>query len=808
MKDITERKELLEKALIMKRNVRFCLMQGEKQGIIGRGRDAYGTPVLSEGEILVPTAPIERFALTPIRSDLTLADDKGRRYSIIPLSAVPELTGLKYDYDDMGLIVISKEGDLICRETDLDLMMSLMKRFVFEYATAEEIFSDAKKHTEGFKHPYVLGNADTFARLKAAYDAEEGDACYDSRLKGYIATLVRNGDRHYKNLAKAVAEDDYSVYVGMNEDKIPKNPNDDPFGYDVGGRLGVPAGCLPYIAFAALMSGDVKYAKLAFDYSVALGEWDHWGPGHFLNCADSTAPFAIALDWLYNTYTELAKEDPKYSPTTLEDICFKNGVEMGYLASLEQPCPWPSPKIGQGGFVYHKKVNNWNAVCTSGMTVGALVIMGNENYSEKAAALISDGLYHLAHHGLGQYVPDGSYIESPGYWCYGTNTLFRMIAVLLNSCGTDYGYLDTWGLDKTCYFAVNAESSDYRAWNYHDGGTQSLDTSWFNFMAEASGDEGLRSIRNEQLSRGKSVQLQDLVYYKNTTGEVELPLSYHMQGIDGFAARSDWSKGALYTGILGAGNHVPHGQTDAGTFVYHNKGIIWLCDMGADNYNVHAYWGKPYYYRRNAEGNNVLCLVNREDVPFGQLFEGTGKITEVFDNGENAYAKMDNVTAFGEGAKRVDRGLLLTEDRSVVVIQDELAFEKEQSAYWFAHYDKNEIKSVSLSEDGRQLYMSAVGNDEKEYTLRLSIAGDDSLTFSLTSCYDFVLPATYRPGTSESLGGQPEHSRESFGRIAVALRGCSEYSFAVVIEMVNEEKDAPVSYKWQQMSAWSDVFGG
>ena len=75
MRDINERKELLEKALIMKRNVRFCLMNGEKQGIIGCGREAYGAPVISGGEILVPSAPIERFALTPIKTDLTVADE-------------------------------------------------------------------------------------------------------------------------------------------------------------------------------------------------------------------------------------------------------------------------------------------------------------------------------------------------------------------------------------------------------------------------------------------------------------------------------------------------------------------------------------------------------------------------------------------------------------------------------------------------------------------------------------------------------------------------------------------------------------
>lgn len=805
MKDINERKELLESSLIMKRNVCHCLMRGKREAIIGEGQDTYGAPVLKDEVVLIPTAALERYSGRSVDASVVLKDKKGREYGAVPMTDIPEALGLKYDYDDMGLIVISPEGDLINRKNDLDLMMSLMMRFIFDYSTPEEIYSRAKQHTCGFSHPYLLSNADTFARLRAVYYAKEGDPCCDNVLRGYISALLERYEKTYEKYALCTDDGGYSQYVGMKPENIPVNPNTSEDGYDVGGRLGVPAGNLVHFAFSYQITGDDKYAKLAYDYSLALGKWDHWGPGHFLNCADSTAPFSIALDWLYNAYVELSKKDSYYSVETIEDICFTHGVELGYLASTEIMCPWPSTRVGNGGFVYHKKKNNWNAVCTSGMTLGAFAIMGNEKYADKAAALVSDGLYHLAHHGLGQYAPDGSYIESPGYWCYGTNTLFRMIAALLSATGSDFGYLDTWGLDTTCYFAVNAESSDFRAWSYHDGGTGYLDTSWFNFVAEATGDEALRPIRRAQIEAGKSVEYQDVLYYRPAGDGNELPLSYYMQGIDGFAARSSWERGALFTGIIGAGNWVPHGQMDAGAFVYHNKGRIWIHDMGSDNYNVHAYWGQPYYYRRNAEGNNDICLVGRDDVPFGQIREGTGTITAVGDNGSSAYAVMDTVTAFGNHARKADRGMLLTNGRTVAVVQDELCFHEKEEAYWFAHYDKKEICSVEISDDGRSLFMVATGNDEKTHTLRLSIVGDDSLRFALTTCYDFVLPATYRPGTSESLGGRPEHSREEFGRIAIHLEGKSSYSFAVVFEMVDEERDAPVSYKWRELSGWNTL---
>ena len=141
-------------------------------------------------------------------------------------------------------------------------------------------------------------------------------------------------------------------------------------------------------------------------------------------------------------------------------------------------CEWPGIV---GGSKYYDRTNNWNAVCTSGMVIASLALIGdttdatglkfdtqkrNSNsgytttydvplsqvggkptiheglatYSDYSTKLIAMNLETLKQYGMDQsYVLDGSYVESPSYWSYGTNSLFKLVAALTSATGTDYG---------------------------------------------------------------------------------------------------------------------------------------------------------------------------------------------------------------------------------------------------------------------------------------------------------------------------------------------------------------------------------
>ncbi len=806
------KEDIINASLLMKVGSEYCLAKGNRLAILGDAKDAYGAPVRRKGKVYLPTSPIENYMMkAPVSEKRTLSvkDKKEREYEVIALEDVKSVYGLSVAYDRMGLIVIGEDEIVFDRKCDLELMMGAMKRFIFEFPTAAEVYEDIKAYTYEFTHPFIHTTQERFDRLHAMYTSKESDVEGDPQRLKYLDTLIEDAEKIYRDLALPVSEgsDDYSRYVGLNPEKLPKNPNNTNDGYDIGGRLGVPTGSLMQLAFAYQVTRDIKYAKLAYDRALCFGEWEHWGPGHFLNCAVPSNSFAISLDWLYNTYSELYKTEPHYDVRVLEDILYEKGVKMGYLASLERWCPFPSERQGglknNGAFVYHKKINNWNAVCTAGMTVAALATITRPEYRLESASLISDGIENLAKWGLSQYAPDGSYIESPGYWCYGTNNLFSFISALMFSTGKDYGYLDTWGLDTTCYFAVHAESSDFKSWSYHDGRVTSLDTSRFPFMAMAMEDAKLQSVRDAQLKNGKAPSIFDFIYERvDTKGtDANMPREYFMEGIDCFSARSGWEKGSIYVGLHGGYNRVPHGQLDSGSFIYHNKGVVWLHDLGSDNYNASRYFGRfGEYYRRNAEGNAVISVKGHEDMPYGQQLYAGGRIYKNGANPDTVYAVVDNKDVYAPYAKRAERGMLLTHGRTVTVIQDEIDFENPESGYWVNHYNLDEVDNVTLSDDGRCVYMTKE-KDGEILRMRMSIVcPDEDIRFRLTDCYDFLYETTFRPGKSEELGGQPEYSRDRFGRIVIDFNDKASLRLAVVIEM--QDKDAPVGYEWTDISEW------
>jgi hypothetical protein len=176
----------------------------------------------------------------------------------------------------------------------------------------------------------------------------------------------------------------------------------------------------------------------------------------------------------------------------------------------------------------------------------------------------------------------------------------------------------------------------------------------FFFVGEMLGDSGLVSIRQQHLTSNvnrKNVTIYDMLYYPfdGIKDAAELPLDYHMDGIDAFVSRSSWEAGAMYTGLMGGLNNVNHGQIDSGNFIYHNKGIVWFMDLGSEQYNAYGYFGssRNNYYRSNAEGQNVVCLVSDpENLAYGQYSGAGGDITATYVNEHGSYAHLDNTSVY------------------------------------------------------------------------------------------------------------------------------------------------------------------
>ncbi len=867
--------QLLEEALAMKVGVDFALARNVRYALTNNESNAnysgrYGAPIKDGENVLVPLQLILDYIGFPsyqhpdnMSFDITtgtsttsiilgrdsatidgervalsvapgyVKNSAGEDYIAIAVNDISKLfPGWITIYDNMGLIILYEDATpdnlddnapIVTREEDLQTMVDIMKKFVFDTVSREEladgyvangelVLADTKKNTSDFAHPYIIANQSVFDTLKSKLNLEAGDAGYDAKLKAHIQSIIAEADKYYLEYA----DDNGVLYQGIKAGKAPVSTYTGD-GYSNKGdvnQLVAYANVLPTLAFAYQMTGNSKYAKLAYDFAVVLGEWTHWGPGNFPQCAEVTSAYAIAYDWLYNAYKELSLDTE-----VLAAAIYSLGIHDGYVSSSGGICEHPR---GNGDLsVYNTLKNSSNAVGTSGMIIGSLAILdyvtgetSPENAYDETMYLIGNNVQSLIKYGLDIYAPDGSYVESATKWEYATSHLFRMIMALDSAAGTDYGFIKTWGLDKTCYYAIHIESSDGFIWNYNDGGQDgigtsgsaddvlaSLNTDMFNYVGMKLSDAKLIAARQTQIEKGKAVTIYDLIFYP-FDGIEEAPkieLDYEMEAIDAYVMRSDWETGAIYTGIMGGMNNTEGAHLDSGNFIYHNKGIVWVPDLGTENPYATGYDAlatRYKYYRASAEGHNIIIVTDNSKIEYGQLTTGGGEIVKTYSNEFGAYSIVESTSAYSGIASLARRGVMLTNDRKTVVLQDELIFKRIETFFWIVHTGTN----ISIDDSGRVAIFSAKNEAGEDVYIRAAIVSQRTdFKFMEETAESPILNTTYK---SANVPGEPEYSRSGLKRLIITGTTVS-FEAAIVFECVEDVDNLPpVSYSWTGMQDW------
>ena len=867
--------KVIDEALYMKRGVNSVLARGVRKAI-SCAPDFYGT----SGSIMVPLDVVLEhlgydYYVHPDKDSYVVTAEAGTTYitygrdtaevngelialtekpgrigndTVIAIADIAALfPGMNAMYDDMGLVVIyeeiSEEAPLN-REDDLDTMLSIMKKFVFDIsdgnkeanylATGEKVVNDVKDAI----HPYIITDQATFDSLKATYIGE------DSIVKAYLETVLTVAKSIYKDMA---IEGD--TYTGIKEGKKPVNvygdgvfPTDDnpdavkdsDDGYNsINLRLNEveeEAAKLVELAFAYQVTGEEKYAELAYDIMLALGEWTHWGPGYMANCANAASSFAIAFDWLYNYINE------KKGAEAIEELAFilyDKAIKHGVASSKGSFCQFP--RTSGFGDKYVDRTDSFNAICSSGMIIASLAI-ANENIAfsadeaeqanELALAqtnvkyLIGNNLRNLADYGLNQYAPDGSYIESVTFWALGTNALMKTIMALESAAGTDYGFKNTWALEKTFYYACYIANGNGDAWDYHEGALGTIvnadvltvDTQMFNYAGKIFGDDTLIAIRKNQLDGGKTVSIFDVLFYPagDVTADTTLELDYYMEGIDAFISRTGWEKDDMFVGIMGGANQYykygdsesgeKFGQIDSGNFIYENLGIKWIVDHGSDDIYGDGYFGKYRfnYFRNSGEGHNTFLI---KDITTGQSESGDGRMYETYidPNGKGSYAIIDNGNAYSAFSNAARRGMLVANDKKTVVIQDEVSFGRTTgNAIWVA----NSYENIVVDETKQIAYFIHDNGDGTQVILRATIVNiGEEVGFAVKESKDSnLLSATKNEYTGE------DFALTGLKRLYIQAN-VLKFEVAVVFEIVEStQSELAVGYEWTNLDDWDSYF--
>ena len=196
--------------------------------------------------------------------------------------------------DEMGYMTISANPDMLDREKNLSAMISVMKEFVFEYFTAEQIYADVEANTNGFQHPYILANGDDIDLMYNEYQTLNEKALDGTLVEGseeywmwvHYQRIVDSGENAYKRYAKKDENDTYKTFVDVQPDEYNADGTNkrgttsldqnylDASGYDIGGRSDIAnrTQYLEAMAFAYVLTKDVKYLQLCYEVSVILGD--------------------------------------------------------------------------------------------------------------------------------------------------------------------------------------------------------------------------------------------------------------------------------------------------------------------------------------------------------------------------------------------------------------------------------------------------------------------------------------------------------------------------------------------------------
>ena len=707
-------------------------------------------------------------------------------------------------------------------------------RVPFEYYTYSMFADTLRVISADEQNSYYLGtnnkgesfNCNNMATLTAGSPPGLDNTYFPARL----VTLITDNDEAFANAGEYGKNTMYKYLFDTVQNPYASIGNN---GYDGGGRnpfLVETSEHVKLLAFAYQVTRETKYAVLAYEITSSLLLWAHWAPAYFLDCAEASANIAIAYDWLYNVWVA-----EKYDMSELEAIMYRNGLLIGY--NYTNGIEFNENLMSNQGIysIYSTATDSWNIIGTSAMAVTAFALLGTDylnngfiydeskapekdtaelTYVKAALNIISSNVYGVTQIGLDMYAPDGSFIESPTKWSDATEALITLAWTLESVIGNDMNLSNTWALGKSFYYAYQVEyktTDGYKYWNYHDSEGDYISTDFAYYAAGVLGDVTIAAIRTEQIGF-KPVSMWDVLAYKpeyvtaelNKTGS-NFSLDYTLESCEGVISRSSWEDDALYVGVMGNANNAPGGQLDSGNFVYANKGIVWFGDLGAEVHTVYGYSDVSYrygYYRHTAEGANTVIVttkINEAVMPYGQAIEAGGRISDYYSSEYGMYTIINNSGVYLDKATSAKRGVLLTNDRRTVVIQDELTFKATEECAWVtqATYD-----SITLNDQGRTAILKKrVGTNE--YTLRATILDSaGTLKFTTMNAYDTILSTVY--GKEAAHQGDMytyEIDRNALKRLVITQGLSSMFSVAVVFEMITQSTDT-VEYEYKSLDKW------
>jgi len=510
-----------------------------------------------------------------------------------------------------------------------------------------------------------------------------------------------------------------------------------------------------FLSYAWRMTGREEYFKKCEEELLAVSKFEDWNPDHFLDVAEMTLAVAIGYDWLY----------PKLSQSS-RDIISKAIIEKGLAPAL-------NPKHNG----WQRGKNNWNQVCNTGITFGALAVF--EKQPEISTQIIEKAIQSIKLP-MAAYGPEGNYMEGYSYWAYGTSFNVFFINVLEKIFGTDFGLAAEPGFLQTASFYQNLIGTSGKPFNYGDaGGNEGLQPAMF-WFADKLKDNSLLFIEKEYLKTSKyNVKTNRLLPAAMIWGKGMKPsemtspktnLWFGKAENEIAVLRSGWGNNKdVYVGFKGGTASVGHAHMDAGSFVLDMDGVRWAAELGMQQYNSLESAGLSIWdmsqksqrwqvFRLNNHSHNTLT-VN------GKLHNmvGNAKLVSKSEDVANTRAVFDLSPVFQPDLKKAQRGIAII-DKTYVTVRDEITVGDKEAIVRWAMLTPAKVEQLKGNE-------ATLSSQNKQ--LKIYVEGLEGVTLQTWSTdppqsYDAPNPGTTLLGFELKL---PANAKKSFNVVFVNADG-------------------------------------
>jgi len=461
-----------------------------------------------------------------------------------------------------------------------------------------------------------------------------------------------------------------------------------------------------FLAYAWRITHKKKYLDKCEEELLAVSKFQDWNPDHFLDVAEMTMAVAIGYDWLYNDLSEADRRLISHAIITKGLAPSQNEKYNGWLRGN----------------------NNWNQVCNTGITFGALAVY--EQQPAVSQQLVERALKSVQIP-MKEYAPDGNYIEGYSYWAYGTSFNVFLISALEQLFGGDDGLSQVPGFLQTPVFYENLLGASGKPFNYSDCGVNpdGLQPAmlWF---AQKTGDPSLLWQEKYNMEQGRTMAKWNrflpaaMIWSKNIDlNTVQPPVRKTWVGGGAHAVammRTSWTApDAIYVGFKGGTPSAGHAHMDIGSFVMDAEGVRWSADLGLQEYESMESKGLNIWDMgqgsdrwkvfRYANFSHSTLTVNNAL----QTVTGGATITKQADDSLFTYAVMDMKSVYAGSLVKAERGIAIV-NKQYVTVRDEIETGDSACTIRWAMLTPARVEAIGkdqlhLTNNGKKLVLHVTG---------------------------------------------------------------------------------------------------